>query len=66
MSTETIDVIDRLVQRHEWLAPLMRDHVADKFGEVLPDILLGEVTRLLVSEAKSGQDQEDGRRMEAK
>jgi hypothetical protein len=49
MSEATIGVVDRLVERFGWLEPLLREHLADNFGEVLPHLFLGDVTRYLVT-----------------
>jgi hypothetical protein len=51
MSEATIAVIDRLVAACTALKPLLAEHVDDNFGEVLPHLFLGEVTRHLVKEA---------------
>ncbi len=49
MSEVTIGVVDRLVERFGWLEPLLQEHLADNFGEVLPHLFLGDVTRHLVT-----------------
>jgi hypothetical protein len=49
MSEKTIAVLDRLVERFDSLKPLLQEHLADNFGEVLPHVLLGELTRHLVN-----------------
>lgn len=48
MSESTIAVVDRLVARFDVLRPTLQEHLADNFGEVLPHLLLGQVTRQLV------------------
>ncbi len=47
MSDVTEAVIDRLVLRFDSLKPIFREHLADNFGEVLPHLFMGEVTRYL-------------------
>lgn len=49
MSEVTDRFVDRLVERVDWLTPLVQDRLADNFGEVLPHAFLGEVTRQLVA-----------------
>lgn len=51
MSEATIAVIDRLVEACATLKPLLAEHVDDNFGEVLPHMFLGEVTRHLAKQA---------------
>ncbi len=51
MSEATIAVVDRLVEACTTLKPLFDEHLEDNFGEVLPHVFLGEVTRHLVGEA---------------
>jgi hypothetical protein len=50
MSEATIDFIDCLVARVPPLQPILREHLSDNFGEVLPHVFLGEVTRYAVAE----------------
>jgi hypothetical protein len=49
VSADTIAVVDRLVERFDSLKPLAREHLADNFGEVLPHVFLGDVTRFLAA-----------------
>ena len=51
MSEATIALVDRLVEACAALKPLFDEHLEDNFGEVLPHVFLGEVTRHLVGEA---------------
>lgn len=50
MSEPTIDLIDRLVGKFPRLEPLLREHLADNFGEVLPHLFFGDLTRYVVRE----------------
>ena len=50
MSEATIAVIDRLVEACAALKPLFDEHLEDNFGEVLPHLLLGDMTRQLVGQ----------------
>ena len=56
MSEVTIDLVDRLVRRVPALEPLLREHLADNFGEVLPHLFFGELTRYVVSELGGAGD----------
>jgi hypothetical protein len=49
MSCVTIALVDCLVERFEALRPLLREHVADNFGEVLPHLFFGDLTRYVVT-----------------
>jgi hypothetical protein len=61
MSERTIAVLCRLVDRFELFTPTLREHLADNFGEVLPHVLLGEMSRQLVHLAV---ERPDGRELE--
>jgi hypothetical protein len=50
MSEATIDFMDHLVAQVPALEPLFREHVSDNFGEVLPHVFFGDVSRYAVSE----------------
>ncbi|RIK03679.1 MAG: hypothetical protein DCC49_13905 [Acidobacteria bacterium] len=50
MSEATIDLIDRLVARFPPLEPILREHIADNFGEVLPHLFFGDLTRFVVQQ----------------
>jgi hypothetical protein len=41
-------LVDRLVERFAFFKPMLEEHLADNFGEVLPHVLMGEVTGELV------------------
>ena len=50
MSESTVQFVDGLVRRVPRLEPLLREHLADNFGEVLPHVFFGDLTRLLLNE----------------
>jgi len=50
MSESTIELVDKLVERLPALQPLLREHLADNFGEVLPHVFFGDLTRYVVAE----------------
>lgn len=50
MSESTIAFIDHLVAQVPVLEPAFREHVSDNFGEVLPHVFFGDLTRYAVSE----------------
>lgn len=57
MSEATIDFIERLVSSYPRLKPIFDEHVSDNFGEVLPHLFFGDLTRYAVSrflEVESG------------
>jgi hypothetical protein len=54
MSTTTIEFIDHLVRRFPALEPLLREHLADNFGEVLPHVFFGDLTRYVITEWERG------------
>ena len=56
MSEVTIDLIDRLVGKFPTLQPLLREHLAENFGEVLPHVFFGDLTRYVASEFLQGTD----------
>lgn len=47
MSGRTEAVVDRLVNGFPSIRPLLEEHLTDNFGEVLPHLFLGDVTRYL-------------------
>jgi hypothetical protein len=49
MSDATIEFIQLLVRRYPRLQPIFDEHVSDNFGEVLPHLFLGDLTRYSVS-----------------
>lgn len=49
MSEAAIDFIERLVGRYPILKPIFDEHVSDNFGEVLPHLFFGDLTRYTVS-----------------
>ncbi len=56
MSEATIDLIDRLVARFPGLKPLLREHLAENFGVVLPHVFMGDLTRHVVSAFTRSRD----------
>lgn len=49
MSEVTIDLIEQLVAKYARLKPTLDEHVSDNFGEVLPHLFFGDLTRYVVS-----------------
>lgn len=49
MSEATIDFIERLVDRCPPLKSIFDEHVSDNFGEVLPHLFFGDLTRYAIS-----------------
>lgn len=49
MSQTTEDFVRALVERFPRLAPLLEEHLADNFGELLPHIFLGDVVRWVLT-----------------
>ncbi|MGH8990162.1 MAG: DUF7674 family protein [Acidimicrobiia bacterium] len=49
MSETNIDLVDRLVGKFPVLEPLLREHLADNFGEVLPHVFFGDLSRYVVA-----------------
>jgi hypothetical protein len=45
VSRATEAFVRSLVQRFQSLAPLLEEHLADNFGELLPHVFLGDVVR---------------------
>lgn len=56
MSHVTVDFVVRLVGRIPFLEPTMREHLADNFGEVLPHVFFGDLTRLVVGDVSPTAD----------
>lgn len=56
MSEITIGYVDGLVEEFPALQPMLREHVSDNFGEVLPHVFFGELTRYAVGEFVKGTD----------
>ena len=52
------EFIGWLVERHPPLAPIRDEHLAD-FGELLPHVFFGDVTRYASSLAREGADASD-------
>lgn len=50
LSEITIDLIERLACRHPFLGSMLDEHVADNFGEVLPHLLFGDLTRYVLAQ----------------
>jgi hypothetical protein len=49
MSEATNDFIEVLVGTYPRLRPIFVEHVSDNFGEVLPHVFFGDLTRYVVS-----------------
>ena len=49
MSKRTEDFVRSLVRRFPDLEPLLEEHVADNFGELLPHVFFGDLTRWVLS-----------------
>lgn len=49
MSETTINFIEQLVGRYPGLKPIFDEHVSDNFGEVLPHLFFGDLTRYVVA-----------------
>jgi hypothetical protein len=56
MTEATINFIDHLVASVPDLEDLLREHLSDNFGEVLPHVFFGEIARFAVSEASQFDD----------
>jgi len=55
-----VDFVERLVADHPRLRAIFDEHVSDNFGEVLPHLFFGDLTRYVVSrfsEVAPGIDQ---------
>lgn len=50
MSKVTSGFIHYLVGRFQVLGPILREHVSDNFGELLPHVFVGDLTRYVVAE----------------
>lgn len=50
MSEAQVHLIQRLVGRFPRLEPLLREHLADNFGVLLPHVFFGDLTRQIVKE----------------
>lgn len=48
MSETTINFVEDLVERFPSLEHLFKEHVSDNFGEVLPHLFFGDLTRYAV------------------
>jgi hypothetical protein len=48
MSERTIALLDRLVESFPPLKPLFEERLADNFGEVLPHLLVADITRYII------------------
>jgi hypothetical protein len=49
MSESTISFVQDLVRQFQELRNLLKEHQEDNFGELLPHVFLGDVTRYVVS-----------------
>jgi hypothetical protein len=57
VSEVTIDFIEGFIRGYPRLKPIFEEHVSENFGEVLPHVFFGDLTRYLVSrflEVESG------------
>ena len=48
MSAQTVAFVGWLCREFPVLLPLLQEHLDDQNGEILPNVLLGEITRWLV------------------
>ena len=48
MNGTAIKLVERLAGRFPALEPLLREHRADNFGDVLPHVFFGDLTRFVV------------------
>ena len=53
--TQSEAFVTDLVESHEWLRPVLAEHRLD-YDEVLPHVLMADVTRALVAAYLSGRD----------
>jgi hypothetical protein len=56
MSEAAVDFVDKLVEEFPALQPMLREHVADQFGETLPHVFFGDLTSYAVDEFVGGTD----------
>ena len=56
MSETSIDFIEQLVSRYPSLKPVFDEHVSDNFGEVLPHLFFGDLTRYVVAHFTEAQE----------
>lgn len=49
MDQDVLDFVDKLVNGSPELAAVHREHLADQDGELLPHVLLGSISRLVVA-----------------
>src|SRR5688500_14176982 len=59
LPTESVAFVEQLAVRFPTLAPMLAEHAADNFGEILPHVFFGDVTRYVLSLALSS-DTDDG------
>lgn len=56
MSGETVSFVRATVERFPIFEELLQTHMNDNFGEILPNVFLGELTRYVVDLASNPQD----------
>ena len=59
MTGSAINLVDRLAGRFPALEPLLREHRADNFGDVLPHVFFGDLTRFVVGEYRLVRERDD-------
>jgi len=65
MSRKTIEFVERLVASFDALKPLYDEHKADNLGEVLPHVLMGDVTRFAIRKCEETRAENASRRSDA-
>jgi hypothetical protein len=58
MSRRTEAFVRSLVERFPALRPLLHEHLADNFGEMLPHVFFGDLTRRVLSLLDPSEDKE--------
>lgn len=56
MSAETVAAIGALVDEHRELLPILKEHLEDMEGEVLPHLVLADVIRWMVAHERVRPD----------
>lgn len=51
MAQDVLDFIDKLVSGSAEVAAVHQEHIADQGGELIPHVLMGDITRLVVATA---------------
>lgn len=65
MSEATIEFIERLVFRYPPLKPIFDEHVSDNFGEVLPHLFFGDISRYAISQFLEIESQAESQGIES-